>query len=88
MAKAVQPPSAVDPYADAAVPAKQAQRTLQAPARAYTVVGPKNVFGLKPGETGDLELTEGQAQALIQAGHLARADDSGHSAGEPKEVPK
>lgn len=76
MVKAVQPPTAVDPYADTARAAKDAQRTLQAPKRAYTVVGHKYVFGLKPGETGDLELTEGQAQALIQAGHLALADES------------
>lgn len=41
--------------------------------RLYEVVGPHTVFGAAPGETVELVLTTGQANALIEAGHLAVA---------------
>lgn len=39
------------------------------------VVGPRTVKGVPTGETGVLELTEGQVAALVAAGHIALAAD-------------
>lgn len=52
--------------------------------RLFEVVGPHTVFGAHPGDVVELGLTNGQANALIEAGHLAVAVVSGPSP-EPKE---
>lgn len=56
-----------------------------APSRLYEVVGPHTVFGAAPGDVVELALTDGQANALIEAGHLALAVVSGPSPELPKE---
>lgn len=77
--RAAEPTIKGEGYADMAVPQETPDRTLQKAERQYTVVGPRAVFGLEPGSTGALTLTEGEARALIEAGHLVPAED-GHSA--------
>lgn len=38
----------------------------------YEVIGPRNVFGNKPGAKFSMSLTAGQEFDLIQAGHIER----------------
>lgn len=55
------------PAAGEAVPVKPARNV-------YKVVGPRDVFGVKPGETGEFaDLTFDQVRALVEAGHIASA---------------
>lgn len=54
------------------------------------VVGPRPVKGLHSGQEGDLELTDGEAAALVAAGHIALAPPAtGHppEADEPDHAP-
>lgn len=74
---AVEPPKPVEPYADRARPGRTPDRTMQKVKRTYSVVGPKAVFGLEPGTTGELTLTEGEATTLIQAGHIVPTEKDG-----------
>lgn len=67
-------------YSNAAIPGKTPDRTVETPKRVYTVVGPKSVHGLDPGTTGELEITEGQALALIQGGHLVEGGQTSKGA--------
>lgn len=61
-------------YTTHAPPAAQPQRAAEPVKRAYKVVGPREVFGAHKGETVELALTEGEETALIEAGHLVRAN--------------
>lgn len=50
-------------------------------------VGPRVVHDLKPGETGELHLTNSEAASLVRTGHLAPVEgENGHSAEEKEEV--
>jgi len=72
---AVQPTVVRKPYLERAKPQKTPdRREPMCKHKRFKVVGPKSVFGLEPNETGELCLTEGQAQALIEAGHLVPAE--------------
>lgn len=72
--KIVEPEVVRTSYVNPAIPGKTPDRTVETPKRVYTVVGPKSVHGLAPGTAGELEITEGQALALIQGGHLVEGD--------------
>lgn len=51
------------------------QKPREAPVlRAYKVVGERSVNGKFKGEFLELELTAGQEQCLIEAGHLERVE--------------
>jgi hypothetical protein len=58
-----------------AEPAPQPNRSAKVDTKLYRVVGKRAVFGVEPGETVELALTEGQVRALIEAGHIAPAND-------------
>ena len=47
--------------------------------RRYKVVGSKAVYGIQPGETGLLTLTNDQASDLIEAGHIKPQPEPGQS---------
>lgn len=80
--RAAQPvPVEQDNYSDRARPQRTPDRKVTTTTGTYTVVSNKTVHGLKPGETGELTLTEGEQLALFQAGHLVPADgEDGRSA--------
>lgn len=62
-------------YTTHAVPRETPDRTVQRPVWHVRVVGTKAVYGLDPGEVGDLELTEGQYASLVAAGHIEDATE-------------
>jgi hypothetical protein len=57
-------------YVESAHPGRTPDRSKKVFCREYLVVGPKVVGGKKKGEVVKLTLTEGQASALIEAGHV------------------
>lgn len=57
-------------YTEMATPGRTPDRSRKVFCREYLVVGPKKVGGKKKGEVVSLTLTEGQASALIEAGHV------------------
>lgn len=66
-----------------AAPADQRGPAAAAPeTREYEVVGRHEVFGAEPGSVVELTLTEGEENALVEAGHLARSEGK-ESAPEP-----
>ncbi len=73
--KAVQASVERSGYTTPAVPQETPDRSIQTAAKRYSVVGPHEVFGAKPGDVVELELTEGQAPALIDGGHLEEAPE-------------
>lgn len=62
-------------YTTHAIPRKTPDRTIETPVRHVKVIGSKAVFGLEPGDVGDLELTDGQYTSLVKAGHIEDAKD-------------
>ncbi|MFH8405574.1 hypothetical protein ACH4FX_12475 [Streptomyces sp. NPDC018019] len=68
-----EPPLIQDRSADNPAATRRAVRE-EARVRAFEVTGPKPVAGRVRGERVDLCLTEAQAQALIEAGHVVPAE--------------
>lgn len=56
---------------DKAPPGVQPERGEKTFPKEYVVVGPKAVGGVSTGGTVVLELTQGQEENLIEAGHIA-----------------